>query len=205
VNLRTARAGKLGCLVAGGLAVGVLAAPSAAPAATTKFGAKLSNAPSVTPAPRECVPVAGPGCTRVGVAYGATGAAGGNVAARRKGTIKRIRLIASAPGNFRLFVARVRDLNLPLGTGRARVTRKGPRIEYEGNGLTSRPVERFEVGLKVKARELLAIRARSTSTLDCRGTTPNELLYQPPLGLGEPLDPSDGSGTCQLLLQAVVK
>ena len=204
MNSRTNRAGKLACLFTGAIVISALAAPSPAPA-LTKFGAKLSAMHSVTPAPHQCVPVAGPGCTRVGVAYGATDAAGGNVAARRKGKIKRIRLVASSPGNFRLFLARVKDLQLPLGAGRARVTRKGPRIEYDGNGLTSRPVERFEVGLKVKAREYLAIRSRSTSTLDCRGTTPNELLYQPPLGLGEPLDASDGSGTCQLLLQAVVK
>ena len=204
MNSRTNRAGKLACLFTGAIVISALAAPSPAPA-LTKFGAKLSAMHSVTPAPHQCVPVAGPGCTRVGVAYGATDAAGGNVAARRKGKIKRIRLVASSPGNFRLFLARVKDLQLPLGAGRARVTRKGPRIEYDGNGFTSRPVERFEVGVKVKKGEFLAIKSRSTSTLDCRSTTPNELLFQPSLGLGEALVPSDASGSCQLLLQAVVK
>ena len=191
-------------MVVAGIAVGALAAPSPA-AAASKFGAKLSGAQPVAPPPHQCVPVAGDGCTRVGVSYSATGAAGGNVAARQRGKIKRIRLIAGAPGNLRLFVARVRDLQLPLGTGRARVTREGPRVEYDGNGFTSRPVERFEVGIKVKKGEHLAIKSGGTSTLDCRSTTPNELLFQPPLGLGEALVPSDASGACQLLLQAVVK
>jgi hypothetical protein len=191
-------------LLAAAIAVGALAAPSPAPAAS-KFGAKLSGVQPVAPPPHPCLPVAGNGCTRVGVSYSATGVAGGNVAAREKGKIKRLRLIAGASGNFRLFVARVRDLQLPLGTARARVTRKGPRIEYDGNGFTSRPVERFEVGVKVKKGEFLAIKSRSTSTLDCRSTTPNELLFQPSLGLGEALVPSDASGSCQLLLQAVVK
>ena len=200
------RKGLAGTLGAGGaivVALGVLA-PSALGAA--KFGAKLSN--SVDPVgaspAHKCLPVVG-GCTRVGVDYSATGAVGGNVQAPQSGKIKRVRLIAATPGNFRFYLLKLRDLNLTTGTGLAKAKRKGPRIEYDGDGFTTKPIEHFKVNVKVKRGEFLAIKARKTSALDCTPVSAHQLVYQPPLGLGGGFVASSTFDPCQLLIQAVVK
>jgi len=201
MKLRNTCAGRLGIVLTVGLVAGALVVPSSALA--SKFGAKLTTAGPVgsTP-PHKCVPVAG-GCTRVGVSYSATGAAGGNIQAPEKGKIKRIRLLAGAPGNFRFFLTKLK--NLTTGSSLAKAKRKGPRLEYEGNGFTSKPVERFQVGVPVKRGEFLAIKARKTSTLDCRPASTHQIVYQPPLGLGGGFVSSSVSDTCELLIQAVIK
>jgi hypothetical protein len=188
------------CAMAATLAL----APSA-PAAS-KFGAKLSKVVDpvgATPA-HGCLPAAG-GCTRVGVSYFATGAVGGNVQAAEKGRIKRIRLIAATPGNFRFFLLKLRDLDPTAGTALAKAKRKGPRIEYEGNGLTDKPIEHFKTRVRVRRGEFLAIKSRRTSALDCTPTTPQQLFYQPPLGLGGGFVASRTFDRCQLLVQAVIR
>jgi hypothetical protein len=198
-------AGKLAIALAGVLAVAAIFAPSSALAAS-KFGAKLSRVvdPVGATPPHRCLPVAG-GCTRVGVSYTATTAVGGNVQAAKSGKIKRIRLIAAHPGNFRLFLVKLQNLDLALGTGQGKAKRKGPRISYDGNGFTNKPIEHFEVGVKVKRGEFLAMKSRKTSALQCTPTTVQELFFQPPLGLGGGFVNSAAFGNCQLLVQAVVK
>jgi hypothetical protein len=205
MKLRKGRAGKLGGALAGAVVAVALVSPSSALGAS-KFGAKLSKVvdPVGASPPHQCLPAAG-GCTRAGVAYAHTGAVGGNVQAPESGKIKRIRLIAADPGNFRFFLLKLRNLDLTTGTGLARAKRKGPRIEYDGTGFTSKPIEHFKVGVKVKRGEFLAIKSRKTSALDCTQTTPQQLVYQPPLGLGGGFVASRAFDTCQLLVQAVVK
>lgn len=179
-------------------------APSALGA--SKFGAKLSKVvdPVGASPAHQCLPAAG-GCTRVGVDYSATGAVGGNIQAPESGKIKRVRLIAATPGNFRFYLLKLRDLNLTTGTGLAKAKRKGPRIEYDGDGFTTKPIEHFKVNVKVKRGEFLAIKARKTSALDCTPVSAHQLVYQPPLGLGGGFVASSTFDPCQLLIQAVVK
>jgi hypothetical protein len=202
---RPAGAGKLAIVLVGALATAAIFAPSPTLAAS-KFGAKLSRVvdPVGATPPHRCLPVAG-GCTRVGVSYTATTPVGGNVQAAESGKVKRVRLIAAAPGNFRLFLVKLQNLDLALGTGQGKAKRKGPRIEYEGNGFTNKPIEHFEVGVKVKRGEFLAMKSRKTSALECTPTTVQELFFQPPLGLGGGFVNSGAFGNCQLLLQAVIK
>jgi hypothetical protein len=203
MRLRKGRAGKVVVLIASAIAAGVLTAPPALGA--SKFGAQLSGVqPLGASPPHQCLPAAG-GCTRIGVDYSATGAAGDNVAAAESGRIKRIRVVAAAPGNFRFFVTKVQNLNLPIGSGEAKAKRKGPRIEYEGNGFSSKPIEHFEVKVKVKKGEYLAIRSRKTSALECSPTAVHQLVFQPPLGLGGGFVSADAFDRCQLLIQAVIK
>src|SRR5262245_36081111 len=98
MGLRTGRRGRVAIVVAGITAAGAIAA---SPAMGAKFGAKLTNVvdPNGSTPPHKCLPASG-GCTRVAVNYSATGAVLGNVTAPVDGRIKRLRLIAGAPGNF---------------------------------------------------------------------------------------------------------
>ena len=203
MSSRTTRVGRLGGAVVGLAAVAALMAPPAIGA--SKFGAELSGVQPVGASPtHKCIPAAG-GCTRVGVDYGATGAVSGNVAAAENGKVKRIRVVAATPGNFRLFLAKVQNLDLAAGTGQVKAKRKGPRISYEGNGFTSKPIERIQTRVRVRKGEYLAIKSRKTSTLDCTPTTAHQLVFQPPLGLGGGFVSADAFDPCQLLIQAVVK
>jgi hypothetical protein len=199
----TIRAGQLAGAVVGLAAVAAVMAPAAVGA--SKFGAKLTGVQPVGASPaHNCIPVAG-GCTRVGVNYAATSAVGANAAAAENGKVKRIRVVAATPGNFRLFLAKVQSFDLATGTGQAKVKRKGPRIFYEGNGFTSKPIEHFETRVKVRKGEYLAIKSRKTSALDCTPATVNQLVFQPPLGRGGGFVSADAFDRCQLLVQAVVK
>ena len=200
---RKGRAGKVAVVAAVAVAA-LIAAPSALGA--SKFGAKLSKVvdPVGASPAHQCLPVAG-GCTRAGVSYTVTGAVGGNVKAPESGKIKRIRLIAATPGNFRFFLLKLSNFDPATGTGLGKAKRKGPRVEYEGKGLTSKPIEHFEVGVKVKRGEFLGIKSQRMSALDCTTTTAQQLVFQPPLGLKGGFVASRAFDTCQLLIQAVVK
>jgi hypothetical protein len=203
MRLRKGSAGTPGIAIAIAAAALVMA-PSAL--AASKLGAKLSKVvdPVGASPAHKCLPVAG-GCTRVGVNYSVTGAVGGNVQAPESGKVKRVRLIAATPGNFRFFLYKLKNLDLVTGTGLAKAKRKGPRIAYDGDGFTNNPIEHFKVGVKVRRGEFLGFKARKTSTLDCTPTSAHQLVYQPPLGLGGGFVASDAFDDCQLLVQAVVK
>jgi hypothetical protein len=202
---RTGRARKLAIVVAG---VTVACGIAAGPAMGAKFGAKLTGASDpfgANPA-HKCLPASG-GCTRAGVNYTATGAIQGNVTAPDSGKIKRVRLIAATQGNFRLMVLKLNTVDLTTGTALGKAKKKGPRLSYQGNGLTSKPIEHFKLkpGIRVKQGDYLGIRARKTSTLDCHPTTVHQVLFQPPLGLGGGFVASRAFDNCQLLIQAIIK
>ncbi len=202
---RTGRCRKVAILVAG---AAVALAITAAPAMGAKFGAKLTAVvdPNGSTPPHKCLPASG-GCTRAAVNYTATGAVQGQITSPSAGRIKRIRLIAGAPGNFRLFLAKMRNVDLGTGTAQAKLARKGPRISYAGTGFTAKPIEHFQLkpGLRVEPGEYLAIKARKTSALECTPTTVNQALFQPPLGLGGGFVASAASDRCELLIQAIIK
>jgi hypothetical protein len=174
--------------------------------ASTSFGAKLtpdiqpSNANSAHP----CTPVERQPCTRISMdGYGRPGLP----KAPKKGTIKKIKLIAGEAGTFRFQLAKVRP-----GSQQAKVVRNGPVINYQGQAYGedgSDPdaynVETFKVNVKVKKGEFLAIKSTSTSMLRCSSGGPNQLLFQPPLALGNPFRSADDTDGCWLLLEAVIK
>jgi len=181
----------------------VVAAVPAQSMAATPFGAKLtpdvqpSNAGTAHPCPIE-----GQACTRVLMdAYGRPD----QPAAPRKGTIKRIKLIAGEAGSFKLQLARV-----GAASQQAKIVRNGPTIDYEGQPQIEEDpetyrVESFRVNLKVGKGERLAIRSKATSTLRCSSGGPNQLIFQPPLSLGNPFTTASDTDGCWLLLEAVIR
>jgi hypothetical protein len=191
-------------------AVALMVAPATGSAA--KFGSDLKNndgsvtQPANSAPAHYCDPIAGDPCTRVAVAFGDTGAAGGNVAAPRDGVIKKIKLVAGTPGHFRLQLAKVKNLALGPGTGQAKVVKNGPKISYGSsvNGLDY-VIQSYPVHVRVKEGQYLAIKSKRTSTLKCTSGSTEQLLFQPPLAPGGPFEWNDDDDDCTMLLQAVIK
>jgi hypothetical protein len=187
------------------LAVLALLALPAQGMAASKFGAKLTPdvQPSNASAPHACQPdedmPTGP-CTRVLMdAYGRPDQPN----APKSGTIKRIRLIAGAPGSFQLQLVKAN-----AATQRAKLVRNGPTINYQGQDspdAETYKVESFKVKVPVKKGQYLAIRSSETSTLRCSSGGPNQLIFQPPLSLGSPFRTATDTDGCWLLLEAVIK
>lgn len=176
-----------------------------------KFGSDLKNndgsvtQPANSAPAHYCDPIPGDPCTRVAVAFGDTGAAGGNVTAPTDGVIKKIKLVAGTPGHFRLQLAKVKNLALGPGTGKAKVVEQGPKISYESsvNGLDY-DIQTIPVHVPVKQGQYLAIKSTRTSTLKCTSGSTEQLLFQPPLALGDPFEWNDDDDDCTMLLQAVI-
>jgi hypothetical protein len=191
-------------------AVALMVAPASSFAA--KFGSDLKNndgsvtQPANSAPAHYCDPTPGHPCTRVAVAFGDTGAAGGHVTAPRDGVIKKIKLVAGTPGHFRLQLAKVKNLALGPGTGKAKVVEQGPRINYGSSvdGLDY-DIQTIHVHVPVKEGEYLAIKSKRTSTLKCQSGSTEQLLFQPPLALGGPFEWNDTDDDCTMLLQAVIK
>jgi hypothetical protein len=176
--------------------------------ASAKFGAKLT--PDVQPSnasqPHSCSPdedVTGP-CTRVLMdAYGRPD----QPTAPKRGKIKRIRLIAGAPGTFQLQIVKAK-----AATQEAKLVRNGPVINYQGQDYAdpetdpdSYKIESFKVNVPVKKGQSLAIRSSETSMLRCSSGGPNQLIFTPPLSLGSPFQTATDTDGCWLLLEAVIK
>lgn len=170
-----------------------------------KFGAKLD--PSVQPSnaetPHPC-DESNPAAPCTWIMNDAYGRPDGGERAPRRGVIRRIRLIAGAPGSFRLFTTRAfRDPPDYLG----KAVRRGPLISYQGQPddvIDTFRVEVFRVRIPIRKGVRLGIRTRQTSTLRCSSGGPNTLLFQPPLLVGELFAPSTDEEGCWLLLEAVV-
>jgi hypothetical protein len=176
--------------------------------ASTNFGAKLT--PDVQPSnasqPHSCdMPeeIAGP-CTRVLMdAYGRPD----RPTAPKRGKIRRVRLIAGAPGTFQLQIVRAK-----ASTQQAKLVRNGPVISYQGQDPTdpetdpdTYKIESFKVNVPVKKGQSLAIRSSSTSMLRCSSGGPNQLIFTPPLSLGSPFQTATDTDGCWLLLEAVIR
>jgi hypothetical protein len=196
-------------VVAAVMAASALALVPAAGQAHPHFGAKLTPEvqPSNAGSPRPCEITPGANCTRVMVtAYGTFGT-GQTAKAPRNGTIKQLRLIAGAPGSFRLQLARIK-----ASTHEARITRNGPVIHHlgqpvrsdESDDFTSR-IETFALNLKVKKGEVLAIKAPAASVMNCSGGGFDQLIFQPTLRAGGPFTATNEGDGCTLLLEAVMR
>jgi hypothetical protein len=180
-------------------AAGIASAP-------VKFGAKLNS----TVQPSNSLPgltcngaetPLGP-CTMVlNDAYGRPD--GGEVAPKA-GTIRKIRLIAGGPGSFRLMA--VKKIN---GTD-AIAKRYGQKISYRGQVESAEEegdyrVESFQVEMKIKKGEQLALRGSITSMIRCSSGGDNTLIYTPPLFLGGSFAPAANTDGCWLLMEAVIR
>ena len=200
------------------VALGALMLVPASGLARTKFGAKLrANGNVVEPTEpaggRSCKQsdpdLSNDPCTRVAVRFHETGAVQGHVKAPRKGKLRKLKIVASGPGSFTPYLARVKDLDTGLDSGKARVKKKGHRIEYEGDNTAPYTIEKFPFRKRVKKGDYLAIKSDKTSLLQCETDdvlgSLDQLLFQPPLALGDSFEPNDGSDDCTLLTQAVYK
>jgi hypothetical protein len=194
------------CLLAAVASLALMLAPAAGLAkAPVKFGAKLdptvqpSNSLHAHPCSQENP---GAACTMIeNDAYGRPGVE----RAPKTGTIKKIRLIAGGPGDFRLRVAKVKR-----ATNEAKVVASGPKISYTGQGDANwdsddYKVESFDVNVPVKKGQQLALRGNYTSMVRCSSGGPNTLIYQPPLTLGGPFAPATDTDGCWILMEAVIR
>ena len=191
------------------MAASALALVPAAGQANVNFGAKLT--PEVQPSnagePRPCEITPGAPCTRVMVtAYGTFGTKQ-KATAPRNGRITKLRLIAGAPGSFRLQLAKIKK-----STRQAKITRNGPVIRHLGqpvrsddsDDFTSR-IETFKVNIPVKKGEVLAIKAPTASVMNCSGGGFDQLIFQPTLRVGGPFTTTNEGDGCTLLLEAVIR
>ena len=190
---------------AASIVVGGAALVLPASALAVSFGADLDRNVQPSNASEQgdpCSDVTGePGkCTRV-LMEGYQNAGGEK--APKDGKIRQIKLIAQGPGHFKLVLAKAKP-----NQEKAKVTRRGPRIEYKGqpnnNALTYK-VEKFDVNLKVKKGEWLGIESKRTSMLRCSGGGAAQLLFQPPLPVGGDFKKADSDDGCFLLLEAVIR
>jgi hypothetical protein len=180
-------------------AAGVASAP-------VKFGAKLNSRvqPSNSLPGLTCNGPETPlePCTMVlNEAYGRPD---GGELAPKTGTIKKIRLIAGGPGSFRLMA--VKHVN---GT-ESIAKRYGQRIGYRGQVESAEEegdykVESFDVEMKIKKGEQLALRGSTTSMIRCSSGGDNTLIYTPPLFLGGYFTPASSTDGCWLLMEAVIR
>lgn len=139
--------------------------------------------------------------------------------ASRNGVIKKIKLIASAPGSFRLQIAKVKG-----GQNKAKIVRNGPKIEYEGQppfvdpdsvdpeSLATKPsdnhtfvVEVFKVNIPVKKGQSLAVRTRRTHAMRCQSGGGATLTFQKPLPVGGSFRKTTGTEGCFMLIKATMK
>jgi hypothetical protein len=184
-------------------ACAAFAATAARADAKYLFGSKLDSTvqPSNANSPHPCLH---PARTCTWVMNEAYGRPNGGHKAKKRGTIKRIRLIAGAPGSFRLQIVRARQ----TATGfEGKAVRNGPKIRYQGQPDDFDPyvVESFRVRVPIHKGERLAIRTKKTSTLRCSSGGANTLLFDPPLVVGGGYHTMKDEEGCWLLLEAVVR
>jgi hypothetical protein len=200
---------------AGVIAV-VVAAAALTPAGawasrTATFGSTLSQPANAFDPPATCNvqrPSDGAGqpenqgtdtgsCTRVAVAYPATDAVAGRVSAPFSGVVRRLRLRAGAPGNVRVELVRLTNLDRDGGVGNAAAEKRSVKLFAHGRG-----IESFRVRLPVRKGDYLAFEAASFTALRCTGDAVDDLIYGP-LSAGPLTDVTDND-SCTLLVQALV-
>lgn len=201
------RSGLLAAIAAAALMVAPASGVAKAP---VKFGAKLNSRvqpsnslPGLRCPGNEALDEA-PGSPCTMVLNEAYGRPDGGELAPKTGTIKTIRLIAGGPGSFRLMA--VKHIN---GTD-ALAKRYGQRISYRGQVESAEEegdyrVESFDVDMKIKKGEQLALRGSITSMIRCSSGGDNTLIYTPPLYLGGYFTPASDTDGCWLLMEAVIR
>jgi hypothetical protein len=195
---------------AAAVAAAALMVAPASSLASTSFPYHLTpdTEPSNSVPGLDCQPTVGMKCTFVQEVARYQPAVGAG--APRNGTLKRIRLIAGAAGQFRLQIVRLKPDPMKPGQLKAKLITSGPAFNYQGqtqsnwdNGVYS--IESFPVNIKIKKGDHLAIKATSTSMVYCAGGGNDTLMYQPALSLGNPFAPQSGADGCNLLLEGVLR
>ena len=120
----------------------------------------------------------------------------------RNGVIKKIKLIASAPGSFRLQIAKIKP-----GTTKAKIVRNGPKINYKGQPDPDAPyvIETFKVNIPIKKGQSLAVKTRKLRAMRCNSGGGATLTYQKPLKVGGKFKQTSGTDGCFMLIRGILK
>jgi hypothetical protein len=173
--------------------------PAAASAATTTFGSSLNHSPANSGSTCE-ENGAGPStvCTHVGSYYPGTS---GHARSPVNGKITALKLRPQGPMTFTAKVVNVRNVSSDHKSGQAQAVNKSRQISVNGNG----GVVTVDVSLKVRKNQEIAIDTASNTAEYCTDGTPGQLLFDPPLAVGQGFSNSDSVDGCLMLVQAVVK
>ncbi len=201
------------------LALGVavfayIAAPASAarhPAkAPVKFGADLTTntQPSNSSPPHTCQhedsSLTTAACTWM-MLNSEVGSPNNKLKAPSKGTITQIWVIAGHSGSFTPVVGFLTNAGFQGGDGR--ITAHG-KVIHHGSSITSGQTYKIlkftGLHIPVKKGEVLGIKAKSTSILRCDSGSTRQLLFQPPLAVGDPAVNTDATSDCSLLIEAVM-
>jgi hypothetical protein len=179
--------------------------PAIASAATTTFGSSLNHSPANAGSTCAENGVSGPAlCTHVGSFYPGTS---GRARSPVSGTITKIRLLAEGPTTLVVKVVQVRNVSSDHKHGQAKAIAKSRTLHVQGtmdaNGNSL--VESFNVSLKVKKGDELAVDTTSNTAEYCADGTPGQLLFDPILAIGHGFRSAGGVDGCLMLVQAVVK
>lgn len=182
--------------------------PTQASAAKVKFGAALNSTvkPMHSPTPLRCdwFDLTTPCSFVQNVALGRE--AGGEVAPA-SGTLKKVRVIAGAPGTFTLQLVKNKVID---GVNQARVKATGPTLTYHGQtesnwDYDTYTTETFLVNMPIKAGWRLAMKAPSSSAMQCPGPGSQTIVYRPALVAGEGFRPAIGTMPCYPLIEGVIQ
>jgi hypothetical protein len=192
-----------------GAALALVVGPAVA-SASTSFGADVNSSvePSYSTSHNKCTGLAYLHAACTWVLDEGLGNVGGEKAPQ-SGKLERIKLIAGAPGSFRLQLVKVRDSDRA-----AKVITDGPKIHYQGQDGSSAngyEVEKFAIqGVHVHAGEQLAVAAKSTSAMQCgpmgsKTVGSSTIIYSPVLQVGNAIQGLGSANGCHLLIEGFVK
>jgi hypothetical protein len=187
---------------------GLVAVPAASGATNFKFGAKLNREPNNSSPAHSCQQDSSGGdltgaCTRVLVSS-ETGLAGGSLTSPHDGTITKFKVRAGAPGSVRFELVRLKSLSSNNGSAQGKARAKSKKFQILGHGFdATNQIETFKVNLKVKKGDYVAINSSKTGAERCTSGSNRQLLFAPPLVVGDPFRSSDSAGNCTLMVQAL--
>jgi len=170
------------------------------------FGAKLTTntQPSNSSPPHTCAHEDGglttDNCTWM-MLNSEIGAADGHLKAPAKGVITQIWVIAGHKGSFVPVVGFLSNVSGDSGDGK--ITAHGPIIQHGSSGDTFKILKFTGLHINVQKGESLGIKAKQTSILRCDSGSTRQLLFQPPLVVGNAPVSNAGSSDCSLLIEAV--
>jgi hypothetical protein len=121
------------------------------------------------------------------------------------GTITQIWVIAGHSGSFTPYVGFLTNADFSGGDGR--VTAHGKLIQHGSsvtNGSAYTILKFPGLNIPVKKGEVLGIKSKSTSILRCDSGSTRQLLFQPPLVVGNPATNTTARSDCSLLIEAVM-
>jgi hypothetical protein len=178
--------------------------PASAIASPITFGHRLDHEPSNSSPAHNCKEDGSsdptPACTRIPNDGDGGGAVAAGMTAPRKGTIKKFKVRAGAPGDLRFVIVKKNGQF-------AKARYRSPVFGVQGLGFNAdeaSAVETFKVkGVKVHKGDYVGIESTSTSALYCSHGGPSQLIYSPALGSTYQTPTTDDG--CELLVGAVMK